>query len=482
MSKYNIPRLVIGAPQGHSGKTTITLGILAALITNKNLTIQPYKKGPDFIDPSWMTRITGRACRNLDSYLMSKETIKESFIRGAFDADIGIVEGAMGLFDGVDLEGSGSTAEIAKAICSPVVLVVDTTRMTRSVAALVKGFQYFDPEVHIAGIILNKVARPRHENMLRSAIEHYCGIPVLGAIPKGQQFIIPDRHLGLIPAKENDELDQTVETVGKSAGQYLDLDKLLEIASSAGSLVRAEVCNETAVAWDTDGDIVKANTGEKPVIGIIQDRAFSFYYPENIEALRDAGAEIKVIDALVDKRLPSIDALFIGGGFPEVFAAQLEANETMKTDIYNKIEAGLPVYAECGGLMYLGRNIIWGDKSYKMVGILPFDIQMINKPQGHGYMNVEVVTDNAFFNKGTVFKGHEFHHSKVINLDYEKLNFAYKVTRGWGIDGKNDGLVYKNVLAAYNHLHALSVKEWAVNMVKQAKEYSKVYRSSKYAI
>jgi len=465
VSNFCIPRLVIGAPQGRSGKTTVTLGILAALTISKNLKIQPFKKGPDFIDPSWMTRVTGSQCRNLDSYLMSKEDVRKSFIKGAVNADIAVVEGAMGLFDGVDLEGSGSTAEIAKAISSPVILVVDTTRMTRSIAALVKGFQNFDENVLIAGVILNKIARPRHENMLRAAIDHYCGIPVLGAIPKGQQFIIPDRHLGLIPANEDDDLNLAVQNVGEAAGQYLDLDKLMEIAASAAPLA-VDDNDKTTVSYE-----VRTDKSVKPIVGIIRDRAFSFYYPENIEAIKDAGAEVTVIDALRDKKLPAVDALFIGGGFPEVFADQLQANESLRSDIYSAIEAGLPVYAECGGLMYLCQRLIYRGLAYDMVGVLPCDVQMVDKPQGHGYMIAEVKEENPFFSVGAVIKGHEFHHSKVINLDYQAAKFAYRVERGWGIDGKNDGMIYKNVLATYNHIHALSVKDWADNLVARARDY-----------
>ncbi|ACV61041.1 cobyrinic acid a,c-diamide synthase [Desulfofarcimen acetoxidans DSM 771] len=468
MSSYWIPRLVIGAPQGRSGKTTVTLGILAALTTSKKLKIQPFKKGPDFIDPSWMTQVTGRNCRNLDSFLMTKEDVKRAFARGAFDADIAVVEGAMGLFDGVDIEGSGSTAEIAKAICSPVVLVVDATRMTRSIAALVKGFQDFDENVLIAGVILNKIARPRHENMLRAVIDHYCGIPVLGAIPKGQQFIIPDRHLGLIPANEDDELNLAVQKVGEAAGNYLDLDKLLEIAAGA----KAIELDEPYISNISDD--TETSQGLKPVVGIIKDRAFSFYYPENIEAIKDAGAEIVIIDALRDKKLPYINALYIGGGFPEVFAAQLQSNESLRSDINSAVEAGMPVYAECGGLMYLCQRLIYHGLAYDMVGVLPCDVQMVDKPQGHGYMIADVIDENPFFPAGAKIKGHEFHHSRVINLNYQAAKFAYRVERGFGIDGKNDGMIYKNVLATYNHIHALSVKEWAANLVNRAAEYRQI--------
>ncbi|MHB8916805.1 MAG: cobyrinate a,c-diamide synthase, partial [Desulfocucumaceae bacterium] len=222
----NIPRVVVGAPCGRSGKTTVTLGLLAAL-KSRGLVVQPFKKGPDFIDPGWMTLIAGRPCRNLDGFMMSRETIVDSFVRNAAEADIAVVEGAMGLFDGVDIEGSGSTAEIAKAVAGPVILVVDATRMTRSIAPLVQGFVKFDPELKVAGVILNKVARPRHESMLREAVERYCGLPVLGVIPKGQQFVIPDRHLGLIPAAEREELSASVDEIGRAAIRLCDMDKIM---------------------------------------------------------------------------------------------------------------------------------------------------------------------------------------------------------------------------------------------------------------
>lgn len=462
--KLHIPRLVIGAPHGRSGKTTVTMGLLAALVS-RGLTVQPFKKGPDFIDPSWLTKVTGRACRNLDSFLMSRETIKTSLVNNSSGADISVVEGAMGLYDGVDLEGSGSTAQIAKAIESPVLLVLDTTRMTRSSAAIVMGFQHFDREVHIAGVILNKVARSRHENMLRSAIENYCGIPVLGVIPKGKQFTIPDRHLGLIPAAERDELARSVEEIGKAAREYLDLDRIIEVADAAVPLA------PTVLEGKRDKAAEQKINKDKPVIGVIKDRAFTFYYPENLEALADAGAELLEIDSLHDPVLPNVDALYIGGGFPEVFAAELEANRGLRASLRQRIEDGLPVYAECGGLMYLGRHLTWKDKTYEMSGALPFDVVLTDKPQGHGYEVVEVTGDNGIFAPGTMVKGHEFHHSKVINLDNSRVRFALRVARGWGIDGDKDGLVYKNVLAAYNHIHALSEDQWATGMVRQARSY-----------
>lgn len=460
-----IPRLVIGAPQGRSGKTTVTMGLLAALVNRRGLRVQPYKKGPDFIDPGWLTRVTGRPCRNLDTFLMSREVIRRSFLRHARGADIAVVEGAMGLFDGVDLAGSGSTAEVAKAVRAPVVLVVDTTRMTRSVAALVTGFMHFDREMHLAGVILNRVARPRHEHMLRAAVERYCGLPVLGAVPKGARLTIPDRHLGLIPAGERDELSRTLVEIGRVAAECLDLDGLLRVAENAPPLPD----EGEAPVGGTGGD--EADPPESPVIGVFRDRAFSFYYPENLEALAAAGAELKYIDALTAPALPPVDALYLGGGFPEVFAGELEANRGLRESVRSAVEEGLPVYAECGGLMYLGRRVRWREHDYAMCGALPFDVLMDERPQGHGYEIVRVERDNAFFRAGEVIKGHEFHHSRLVDIDLEKLRFAFRVERGYGIDGKNDGLLYKNVLAAYNHIHALAVPRWAPRLVAAARAH-----------
>ncbi|SHI70191.1 cobyrinate a,c-diamide synthase [Desulfofundulus thermosubterraneus] len=469
MQQHHIPRLVIGAPRGRSGKTTVTIGLLAALVYGLKLVVQPFKKGPDFIDPSWLSRIAGRACRNLDGFLMSRETIRSSFVRHSRDADIAVVEGAMGLFDGVDLEGSGSTAEIAKAIAAPVIMVVDTTRMTRSVAPLVQGFMHFDPQVTVAGVILNQVARPRHEQMLRGALEKYCGVSVVGVIPKGRKLIIPDRHLGLIPAGERDELDQTLEEIARVARECLDLEGILAIARQAPPL------EDISGGVKAVGEIPR--TGG-PLIGVFRDRAFSFYYPENLEALEEAGARLVFIDALRDWELPEVDALYIGGGFPEVFAGQLEANEGLRKSVCRAIEAGLPVYAECGGLMYLGRLLTWQGRTYQMCGALPFDVVMDGRPCGHGYEVVEVTGENPFFPTGSLIRGHEFHHSRLVNMDPD-LRYAFRVLRGCGIDGEKDGLVYKGVLAAYNHIHALAVPQWAEALVSRARQWRRTTRTAK---
>ncbi|MEW6572271.1 MAG: cobyrinate a,c-diamide synthase [Bacillota bacterium] len=457
MKKFcNIPRVVIGAPQGRSGKTTVTMGLVAALSARK-LKVQPFKKGPDFIDPGWLSKVAGRPCRNLDAFFMKKEALQNCLAKGASGADIAVIEGAMGLFDGVDLQGSGSTAEIAKALESPVLLVVNAVRMTRSIAAIVLGCQNFDPEVNISGVILNNVARPRHEKMLREAVETYCGLPVVGALPKNKAWEIPDRHLGLIPAGEDEQLYQAAAAAREGAEKYIDLDAVLRIACSAPLLPWKQAVSKGV------------GTKDRVRVGVLRDRAFSFYYPENLEALEDAGASLVFIDAL-SGMLPDVDALYIGGGFPEVFAAELQANATLREAVLQKIEDGMPVYAECGGLMYLARSLTYNNERYTMVGAFPFDVEMGTEPRGHGYMRLRVLAGNPYFHPGKEIRGHEFHHSAVSNLPAGTV-FGYKVQRGYGINGSVDGIVYKNTLASYCHLHALAVPEWAPELVAKALSY-----------
>ena len=462
----NVPRLVIGAPQGRSGKTTFTLGLLRAF-ARKGMAVQPFKKGPDYIDASWHTAASGNTCRNLDSFFMRKNEICSSIFDKSLDKDITIIEGAMGLYDGLDLQGSSSTAEIAKVTRTPVLFVVDATRMTRSIAAMVMGYQHFDPDVQIVGVVLNKVARVRHEKMARKAIEEFCKIPVVGAIPKDVNLCIPDRHLGLVTNGEVDETDKLLDYLADVISEHVDLNKILTLAQSAPMLPRYSEAVVPSLA-----EFSLKNRGVKPKIGIIQDASFSFYYPENIEALKALGAEIVPISALLDKQLPNdLDGLYIGGGFPEVFAAELEENETLRVEIRLAGEKGLPIYAECGGLMYLGRSIQTSSQNFEMVGLLPLDTKMELKPQGHGYTIMEANPDQPWFEEMTEIKGHEFHNSRVINLaPYAK--FGLKVKRGYGIDGEHDGICYKNVFASYNHIHALGCPEWAEGMIRLAIRYS----------
>ncbi len=452
------PRVVVAAPQGRSGKTTVTASLIAGLRA-RGLTVQPFKKGPDFIDPSWLSLVAGRQCRNLDRFLMDEHTIRRSFANHAAGSDIAVIEGAMGLFDGVDVEGSGSTAEIAKVLQAPVLLVVNAVRMTRSAAAIVLGCRELDPDVRIAGVILNNVARPRHRDMLTAAIDRYCRLPVLGVFPKNKGYTVPDRHLGLIPAEENEALQQVLEHWSRDAESLLDIDRILEIAREAPPLPGGEAYPAPREHGTT-----------RPRVGVLRDRAFSFYYPENLEALERAGAELVFIDALREDLPDDLDALYVGGGFPEVFAAELEANEGLRRSVRERVESGMPVYAECGGLMYLGERLVWGGRGFRMAGAIPFETDLDERPRGHGYMVLKAVQENPYFPKGTVVKGHEFHHSGVTRVSPDVV-FCMEVQRGYGIDGKRDGMRYRNAFAAYCHIHALSVPEWAPNLVRAAAQY-----------
>jgi cobyrinic acid a,c-diamide synthase len=449
------PRLVIGAPKGRSGKTTVSIAIGRAL-RKQGFSVQPFKKGPDYIDPSWLTLACGRSCSNLDSFLMGEEVLLASFARRSCDADFAFVEGAMGLFDTSEPEGKGSVAWLARMLRAPIVLVVDAERMTRSVAALVSGFQHFEPGTHVAGVILNHVSGTRHEEKLRDAVERYCGIPVLGIVPRDSRLTITERQLGLIPSVENDQAESVVETICDKVGVHLNLDAIMAMAREAPEQSMPEAHLARAV---------------KPTvrIGVIQDRVFSFYYPDYVEALRDGGATIVPINSLYDWRLPDIDGLYIGGGFPELYPAGLEANSGLRADIAERIENGLPTYAECAGLMYLCRAIHWQGKRYGMVGVIPAEVELSKRPEGHGYVEVTVVTENPWFPTGLVLHGHEFHHSRLVTD--ASLPTAYQVRRGHGIDGRVDGIFYKNMFASYTHVHVLGVPEWAKSFVTLALRY-----------
>lgn len=479
------PRVMIAAPHGRSGKTTVSIGIVAALAA-RGLAVQPFKKGPDYIDPSWLTGACGWPCRNLDLVMMGEEATLRTFLRGANGADVSVIEGAMGFYDGLDLEGTGSSAAVARLLRVPVLLVVDATRMTRSVAALVSGYQHFEPGVNVAGVILNNVGRPRHEQILVGAVEHYCGIPVVGSIPKRQDLTIPDRHLGLVPKDEDEGLVPAIVAARRAVEEHLNLDLLLEIARSAPDLDDGERTDETGRQGDvgTEGTSPKAHqssivTRHSPIpdprpptpvarIGVLRDRVFTFYYPENFEALEAAGAELVYIDSIADRSLPEVDALYIGGGFPEVFMEDLEANEMLRRQIRKQAQMGMPVYAECAGLIYLSNRVRWGERQAEMVGALPCEVEMTTKPQGHGYAIAEVVEENPFFPVGQELRGHEFHNTRISRLDLRGARFAYRLSKGAGIEGKSDGLLIGNVLASYTHLHASAVPVWAKRFVEAA--------------
>jgi cobyrinic acid a,c-diamide synthase len=460
------PRIVITALKGGAGKTIASLGLLRAW-RNHGQSVAPFKKGPDYIDAAWLALAAGTQCYNLDPFLMSKQVIRKSFAYRAKGAGISLIEGNRGLFDGVDEAGTCSTAELAKWLGAPVVLVLDCTKMTRTAAALVLGCQTLDPEVRLDGVILNHVARSRHETIVRRAIERYTGLPVLGALPRMKKDPLPMRHLGVTPCEEHPEANEALETLGQIVREHVDIRAVGEIASGAGGW---DFASEDAPQCPGYG--LELPPSGRLRIGVIRDQAFQFYYPENLEALERAGAALVLINSIHDTRLPEIDALYIGGGFPETQAAGLSANKAMREGIRTAALRGLPIYAECGGLMYLGNRIIWQGQPYPMTGILGWDFVVGNRPAGHGYSILEVTSPNPFYEEGTILQGHEFHYSRPVPSPGQQSGvLTCRVVRGHGFDGKQDGATVRNVFGTYTHIHALERPDWAGRMVKAAAEH-----------
>jgi cobyrinic acid a,c-diamide synthase len=449
-------RLLISAAHKSSGKTTVTVGLCAALAA-QGLAVQPFKKGPDYIDPMWLGQASGRPCLNLDPYLMTPEQISVCFSQYATGADISIVEGNKGLYDGLALDGSNSNAALAHLLDLPVVLVLDARGMTRGIAPLILGYQAFDKRVRIAGVILNQLGGARHESKLRAVIEHYTDVQVLGAIGHDPRLTVVERHLGLMPNHELDDAGQRVRAIGDLVAAQVDLAKVRQIATSAQALP-----NQLKFAR------AESLTAPRLRIGIARDKAFGFYYPDDLLALEQAGAELISFNTLVDSKLPEVDGLFIGGGFPEEFMPQLEANVALRHSIQTAIEADLPVYAECGGLMYLARTLRWHGGAHEMVGALPVDVVMHQRPVGRGYVELALTEDAPWPTTpaaAPTLRGHEFHYSSLENIA-SNVKFAYQVLRGYGADGQRDGLVYRNVLASYSHLRTGAGSNWASQFIE----------------
>ncbi len=480
-NSIDIPRILIAALRGGSGKTVVSIGVIAAL-ARSGKAVAPFKKGPDYIDAGWLAMAAGRPCHNLDSFLFNESLIAESFLSHSRLADISIVEGNRGLYDGLDVTGATSSAALSILLQTPVILCIDCTKSTRTVAALVMGCMSFDPLVNIAGVILNRVAGVRHENLLRDCIQSYCGIPVVGAIPKLPGDNFPERHMGLIPTPEHSWASASIESISRIAEKHIDIEALCNIAKSAPYLrptpdtsdiqhidVKAGLRSVVAPSEN-----IQVNLQEKiePVrIGIVMDSAFQFYYPENLEALVDAGAELVYMSPLGSDELPDIDGLYIGGGFPETHAAALSENFRFRNALKERAETGLPIYAECGGLMYLGESLVL-DRSYPMAGILPVSFGFSKRPQGHGYTEITVGRENPYFPTGMKLRGHEFHYSRVIEWRGRDSDLVFNMEKGHGIikclGGLRDGLCIGNVLATYTHLHALGCPHWARSLVHLA--------------
>lgn len=449
--EYQIPRIVIAATKSGSGKTTIVTGLLAALKA-RGLKVQPYKVGPDYIDPGYHRLSSGQPSHNLDSWLMSAETMEQVFVHTACQSDMALIEGVMGLYDGGN-KGISSTAEVARRLDAPVVLVIDCKSMGASAAALALGFKMYDENVKLAGVILNRLGSDNHERIIREAMERL-NIPVLGAVRRSDQYKMPERHLGLLPADENQELE-FLGILGKDMASQLDVDRIIDIARQASPMALSE----------------SSRTVEKNHvrIGIARDEAFSFYYPESIRVLEAQGAEVVEFSPLADEELPAVDGLIFGGGFPEMFAKQLAANHKLMDSIREAARQGMPMYAECGGFMYLSRFLRDFDgKEHPMCGILPVQVQMNAKLQMVGYVTAELVEDCLLGHKGDTLRGHEFHFSAESGGE-ENIKRAFRFTRARNGEQYYGGCCIGNVLGSYLHIHFAGCPAAAASFVDKCR-------------
>jgi len=449
----HIPRIVIAGEKSGTGKSTITVGILLAL-KKRGLLPQPFKAGPDFLDPMHHSAVLGRYSRNLDTW-MFPGSVKELFIRASKGADISVTEGVMGFYDGVDgTSEEGSTAHLSKILKAPVVLVLDAGGSSRSIGAVAKGFKEYDEDVDIAGVIFNNVGSRRHLSFLEDSLR---GIESLGGIPRIDSIELKSRHLGLVFAKEEPNMEK-YDKIRILIEENLDIKRLIEIANGAEELCLPE------------SSIFGRSTSQARV-GVAFDSAFNFYYQDNFEILRSYGAEVNFFSPLSDK-LPDVDGIYLGGGYPELFAQKLEENKNIKKDIKNRSLDEMPIYGECGGLMYLCKDVIdFDNNKHNMAGIFDAEVEMTEKLQALSYVEAIVQKNNPLSLKGARFRGHEFHYSKV-GL-FNEVEYVYKLMRGRGIADLKDGFISKNTLASYTHLHFASCPTFAENFVKSCVEYQK---------
>jgi len=451
-----IPNILIAAARKSSGKTTISLGLTKAY-TVRGLQVQTFKKGPDFIDPLWLERASGRPCYNLDFNTQTPEEISGTFSSNLHGTDLAIIETNKGLFDGVDLHGSDSNAQLAKLLKTPIILVIDTVGITRGIAPLLNGLTSFDSDIEISGVILNKTGGARHEEKLRAAVEYYTDIKVLGAVGRNADLAVKERHLGLTTPQEKSNALPLIDRLADTVKQNVDLDAIFEIAKASAVSAPTRTITKT----------IKPDI----TIAIPRDRAFGFYYEDDLKTFKRAGAELVFFSALGDEKLPQADGLFIGGGFPENHMNELQANHSLRVQIRSAIKNGLPTYAECGGLMYLSRSIEWSGDNAQMVGAIQGDCQMHAKPQGRGFTRLQPTDDHPWNLQFSEFSAHEFHYASINNLP-ANTRYAYKVTRGHGINGKNDGIIINNLLANFCHLRNTGQSPWVkwfVDFVRNCK-------------
>jgi len=457
-----IPRVVIASPHSGAGKTTVAVGLMNAF-TIAGLRVQPFKVGPDFIDPSYHASATGVYSKNLDTWLTSPEAVLKIFIKSSRICDLAIIEGVMGLFDGASSDDSASTAEISRILNAPVILVVDVSRMAGSSAALVHGFKTFDQKLKIKGVILNQVKSQKHLDLTKQAIENRGEVRVVGALPSSANMSMPSRHLGLIPAPERDDLSDFFTRLRGFIKQYLDLDQILEIARDADELETDQVDSPQPL-----------DAQDKPRIGIAHDEAFNFYYRDNIEELEANGAEVVFFSPIHDSALPSnLDGLFLGGGFPEAYAKELEENQSMRKCMKDAVQDDMPVYAECGGLMYFVDSAQDLERRpRRMVGVLSGNATMGGKLESLNYSIAQVVRKNLLTDVGFILRGHEFHYSKIEDVSAD-AEFAYEMKKGKGIARLCDGWMQHNLLASYMHIHFAYSEQLAKNLVEACRRYER---------
>lgn len=455
-----IPAIVIAGTGSGVGKTTITCGIMQAL-KQKGLKVQPFKVGPDYIDPAFHTYITGYVSRNLDSWMLDESTVRYLFNKNCEGRDFAVIEGVMGMYDGFGGSSSeGSTVHVSEIVDAPVILLINGAGVSRSAAAIVHGYATLEKGAKVAGVIINQVGSEVHYQLIKDSIESITGIRCFGYLPPIEEVRLPERHLGLVPSCENADLQKKLEILAARCSETIDLDGIIKMA---GEYLRFR--KETKEQSSLLSGITPV---KKCRIGLARDKAFNFYYQDSLDLLQELGAELVEFSPLEDSKLPeAIDGLYLGGGFPEVFAVELEQNLSMKESIRSAIEMGLPTYAECGGLMYLTRTIsdLEGN-SHSMCGVVPADAKMTTRLQRFGYIDLEFSRDNILGSRGTKIRGHEFHHSTVIPDSDVPTSFSIRKTRsGQPTRDWSCGFTMYNMVAGYPHLHFWSNPELAESFV-----------------
>ncbi len=458
---HHIPRIFIAAAHKSSGKTTVSVGLGRAL-SARGRCVRMFKKGPDYIDPLWHALASGQASYNLDFNTQEQEEILSLFASRAKGADIAVIEANKGLHDGLSLDGSDSNAALAKLLNAPVVLVIDTEGITRGIAPLLLGYRAFDKEVRIAGVILNKVAGPRHEAKLRAAVEHYTDLEVLGAVRRNAALVLQERHLGLTTPGDETRRQAWVDAIGQRVAEQVDLGRIEAIAQAVPPL-QVPALEPEAAAGVPESDTGTTGAGRVLRLAVARDAAFCFTYADDLERFEALGVELVFFSPMHDARLPeNIDGLFLPGGFPETHMRVLEQNADMRHAVRAAIEAGLPAYAECGGLMYLARAIRWRDEVAAMCGVVPGEAVMHDRPQGRGIIHLRPTGAAPWSpHEGGegVLRAHEFHHASLEGLP-ASLQHAWQVVRGQGMGGAADGVLLHNLIAGFAHLRGTRQSPW----------------------